>query len=532
MDLQNIQNIHLDRKRVRAIKNQVLRKIRAARFLGAMDRCYWIWNFLRVTGNPERIQELKERANLNGRVFNFEAFVPMDGKDFREYPGGRSGWMLKHWGTEQNARCGIIKEDEPDSILYAFKTIGISRKVFGVLKDFYPELKIEERYGCYPVKVAQRLKVLYPDLDIDWSCQPIRDGGKTYQCFNEDDIALEEYDEHGGLKYHTFENFITMDDENIRKFKNLYGKSCFSFSMIIRESPDENISENGVVRIRKYRDSEEIESRLAEWRYENWGTPSDAHGKHEAEDVLNGKNSFGTDALPPFKIYRKMAEDGLVFKIKWKSKSCSRWAHGSGQVVDGRFQYKKAMMMGKEEKAVNEKVEELFRRIPHEKPSLIVRNREHLDELVACLQRRIKKKVDSFLWDWENHQDVSKKARDEIGGFDISYVEKNVFQLNKTLDLNFLDVSRVTDMSYLFKGFDCLVDHDWWYQNLFARERLWEMGKPFECRKPHKYRCQIKLDISRWDVSNVTKMAHMFDGCEYVDFGDLSGWDRSKVTDC
>ncbi len=83
-----------------------------------------------------------------------------------------------------------------------------------------------------------------------------------------------------------------------------------------------------------------------------------------------------------------------------------------------------------------------------------------------------------------------------------------MFQLNKTLDLNFLDVSRVTDMSFLFKGFDFLANHS------------------------YKCRCRIKLDISRWDVSNVTKMAHMFDGCDYVDFGDLSGWDRSKVTDC
>ncbi len=46
------------------------------------------------------------------------------------------------------------------------------------------------------------------------------------------------------------------------------------------------------------------------------------------------------------------------------------------------------------------------------------------------------------------------------------------------------------------------------------------------------FKCKIKLDISQWDVSNVTKMAHMFKGCDDVDFGDLSKWDRSKVTDC
>ncbi len=492
-------NIKIDRNRVAAIK---------ARALARLCQGEWIWNFLRITGNPERIKELKERANLNGRVFNFEAFIPMDGKDFREYPGGRFGWRLKHWGTEQNARSGIIKEDEPDSILYAFRTIGDSPKVFGALKDFCPDLEINERHCCYPVKVAQRLKALYPDLDIDWSCQPIIMEGKPCPCFNEDDIALEEYDEHGGLKGCDFLNSITMDDENIRKFKSLYGESGFSFSMIIPESPNKNISENRIDRVSQdYSDREK-------WRYENWGTPGDAFfygGKLEAENVLGGTRCFCTHALPPFKIYRKMAEDGLVFEIKWESEAHSRWAHGSGQVVDGRFRYKKAMMMGKEEKTLNEKVEALFCRIPPEKPSLIVRNREHLDELIACLRRRIKQNVDSFLGNCENLRGVSKKAFDEIIGFDISYVGKNVVKLNKTLDLNFWDVSRVTDMSFLFKDFGFL---------------------DFEYPKPRKFHCRIKLDISRWDVSKVTKMAHMFDGCDYVDFGDLSGWDRSKVTDC
>ncbi len=506
MDFWNLDDFSIDKERVRAIKNQAMARL--------VKMHGWIWNFLRITGNPDRIKELKERANLNGRVFNFEAFIPMEGKDFREYPGGRFGWMLKHWGTERNAIDGIIKEEEPDSILYAFKTIGDSPKVFGALKNFCPDLKIKERYGCYPVKVAQRLKALYPDLDIDWSCQPTIKDGEPCPCVDEDAIALEEYDEHGGLKGCDFQNYITMDDENIRKFKNLYGESGFSFSMIIRESPDKNTSEYWIDRTSQnycreiYRG--ELGRYLAEWRYENWGTPSDAFfsgSKLEAEDVVSGKNSFGTDALPPFKIYRKMAEDGLVFEIKWKSEAHSRWASGSGQVVNGRFQYKKAMIMGKEKRTVKEKVEELFRRIPHEKPSLIVRNREHLDELIAYLQRLIKKKIVAFL---ETCEAFSKKELTvERAEVDFSYVEKNVFQLNKTLDLNFLDVSRVTDMSYLFKGFDFLGN----YHNF-------------------KYRCQIKIDISRWDVSNVTKMAHMFDGCDDVDFGDLSGWDRSKVTDC
>ena len=40
------------------------------------------------------------------------------------------------------------------------------------------------------------------------------------------------------------------------------------------------------------------------------------------------------------------------------------------------------------------------------------------------------------------------------------------------------------------------------------------------------------IDISRWDVSNVTDMRYMFYECDKLkSVGDISGWDVSKVTD-
>lgn len=118
-----------------------------------------------------------------------------------------------------------------------------------------------------------------------------------------------------------------------------------------------------------------------------------------------------------------------------------------------------------------------------------VRDREHLDVLIEY---------------------VLKNAQMEARWIPLSEVPKiseNVIDLGVTIDLNFLDVSKVTDMSGLFKDFD-VSPHP---------EKGWF--------------CKIHLDISKWNVSNVTKMAHMFD-CKNVDFGDLSKWDRSKVTDC
>lgn len=120
---------------------------------------------------------------------------------------------------------------------------------------------------------------------------------------------------------------------------------------------------------------------------------------------------------------------------------------------------------------------------------IVVKNREHLDALIRYVQ-------DSA------QGDAMVTALCEIAG-----IKGNVVDLGVTIDLNFLDVSKVTDMSGLFKDFD-VSPHP---------EKGWF--------------CKIRLDISKWDVSNVTKMAHMFD-CKNVDFGDLSKWDRFEVTDC
>ncbi len=497
-------------------------------------------NFLRISGNPERIQELKEKANLGGLVFNFEAFVPIDDKD-PEYQIKEDGvekfdlkkWQRNYWGVESNAMDGEIKDESPGSILYAFKTA-------------------RAEWNDSPAKVAHALRTLYPDLEIVWECCGERKLSNA-------DIQFDYYDENGGLlktlkdPSEVIFNRLLMDEENLEKFKKLYPHKrkydVFRLSRIIPEPDNESEEWRDYnyyfdVDLRDFDPEldgqwnlffkkDDIGPALAAWRYENWGTPSeviyendcgvfDCHldcapdeseewRKKYYKELVEKGICFYTLALPPFKIYQKMAADGLVFKAKWSFSNCdradgSKRKEGEGQVVDGRFR-NETMITPFERKLIEkEDVFRLSEKESYQGEQIIVRNRKHLDQLLRCVRDKIVRILESL------------KNNDRVLGLipeDLSLVGENLYRLDKPFDLSFLDVSRVTDMSGLFKGFEISFFH----------------YKPDVKKRRFKCRCQIKLDISRWDVSNVTKMAHMFDGCDHVDFGDLSGWNRSKVTE-
>ena len=76
-------------------------------------------------------------------------------------------------------------------------------------------------------------------------------------------------------------------------------------------------------------------------------------------------------------------------------------------------------------------------------------------------------------------------------------------------DLNWIDVSGITDMSFLFNFTECL---DYIEANRFRAQY------PFNC------------DISKWDVSNVKTMEGMFAACNEFN-QDISNWNVSNVLD-
>ena len=95
-------------------------------------------------------------------------------------------------------------------------------------------------------------------------------------------------------------------------------------------------------------------------------------------------------------------------------------------------------------------------------------------------------KIGNNLSEWSAYscQPKTKKELEQI-------IEDRISKEGPNCDLNDIDVSQITDMSYLFYG------------------------------------SKFDGDISRWDVSNAISMTGMFDRSKFNQ--DISNWDVSKV---
>ena len=109
-----------------------------------------------------------------------------------------------------------------------------------------------------------------------------------------------------------------------------------------------------------------------------------------------------------------------------------------------------------------------------------------------------------------------------------SFCDKNVGLFSRTkfkhIDISYWNVSNVTDMSRMFCGCESLKsvgDISKW--DVSSVENTSNMF--YDCKK-----LKSVVDISKWDVSSVTNMSFMF--CDCNNFNqNLSNWDVSSVTD-
>ena len=93
----------------------------------------------------------------------------------------------------------------------------------------------------------------------------------------------------------------------------------------------------------------------------------------------------------------------------------------------------------------------------------------------------------------------------------------------ETLDLTYLDTSKVTNMKKMFEGCSNLTSID---VSNFDTSKVIDMRGMF-----NKCSNLKNLDVSNFDTSNVTTMRTMFQLCSSLTELDLSNFDTSKVTD-
>ena len=101
------------------------------------------------------------------------------------------------------------------------------------------------------------------------------------------------------------------------------------------------------------------------------------------------------------------------------------------------------------------------------------------------------KQISEFL----NYKDAVFTKAEATDGNIRKLIDDELNRVGLEADLNFIDTSKVTNMSKLFV--------------------------PYE---------EFNGDISKWDVSNVTNMSYMFSGCKKFN-GDISEWNVKKVID-
>ena len=139
---------------------------------------------------------------------------------------------------------------------------------------------------------------------------------------------------------------------------------------------------------------------------------------------------------------------------------------------------------------------------------------KNLKDIIESQNFLVNKKLKNRQQQYEYHPQTRHELKDTI----INLLDK------KITDLNCIDVSNITDMSWMFSVVDAYIT----VENIDISD--WDVSKVTNMYsmfdKCHKFNC----DLSKWNVSNVKNTKNMFYKCYTFD-SDLSNWNISNITD-
>ena len=106
--------------------------------------------------------------------------------------------------------------------------------------------------------------------------------------------------------------------------------------------------------------------------------------------------------------------------------------------------------------------------------------------------------------------------------FELQIIIKEHYK-NNNYNLNDIDVSKITDLSYLFRNDYCTYDEKFNISNWNVSNVENFSGMFYDCEK-------FNCDLSKWDVSNSVNFSDMFWNCNEFN-SDLRNWKVHKCKD-
>ena len=139
---------------------------------------------------------------------------------------------------------------------------------------------------------------------------------------------------------------------------------------------------------------------------------------------------------------------------------------------------------------------------------------ENLDQLDSIQSKSINNKISMFKY--------FPTTKEEL----VEIIKAEVAERGWNCRLNHIDVSRITDMSYLFG--------DDWINECYDLEKFngnisgWNVSKVINMEGMFMHNEYFNRDISKWNVSNVKNMQSLFSGAESFN-QPIGDWDVSNV---